>query len=252
MRHCPGVPESCKRGGRGCGGAFTWDRATLQDPVVEALRELVEHPAILEQATVAARHKIPEAVDRLTHEQRAELERQVTQVRQRIQAAAEEWVERAADDPEIGLEEYQHVAAALRRKRDSLERRLAADADAAGSGRQTLVAPNDHEGLKEAFLEILTVETPQDPLMLQLRARLFQCLVSRVEIDDDGDPSKPIVITVEGHLIPGGGPGHQSPLAAAADLLHSYIVTREGEEPEPERKIAELGRLEARDQRRGR
>jgi len=58
--------------------------------------------------------------------------------------------------------------------------------------------------LGELHLEILTPETPSDPWLRQLRARLFQRIVSKVTIDDSG--SGPITVTIEGPLIPEAAP----------------------------------------------
>ena len=240
--HVPTVPAKCHGRGRGQRGGARWERDDLEPPVVELLRGLVEHPAVLEQAAIAARHQITETSPRLTDEQRAQLELELVALEQRLDAAAEEWVESAAKDPTLEIAEYQRLAGALRRKQDSIRYRLEADASAngAGSARPT---PQNEEEFKKAFLEILTVETPSDPFMLQLRARLFQCLVSRIEIDDDGDPAKPVVLTVEGHLAPAGDGAAASPLAASRDLLSSYIEQRDGKTSEPARQLAELERL---------
>jgi predicted ArsR family transcriptional regulator len=239
LRHSPSVPAQCKGKGRALRGAFTWDRSELQDPVVKALRELVEHPEVLEQARLAARHQIACATPQLSDDQREQLQRDLIEIRQREQVAAEEWVDRAVRDSSIGIDEYQRVAAALKRKRESIERRLDADVEDQRTPAER-ATPQNVEELKRAFLEIMSVETPSDPLMRQVRARLFQILVSRIEIDDDGGPANPITITVEGHLVPPTGEGAASPLVAARELLESYAAARSGQTPEAERRLDAL------------
>jgi hypothetical protein len=254
LRHSPGVPACCKGGGRGLYGAFQWNRSDIERPVVEKLRELVEHPAVLAEAAQAVRHQIATTSTRLSVEQRVQLERELEAIVKLEEAAADEWVEKALreakeDDTEEDLRrraaEYTKGVDSLARKRRGLERRLAADLEARGAEAPRPHAIETEEELKRAFLEILTVETPTDPQLLALRARLFQAIVSGIEIDDDGDPEKPIVITILGHLVPDGTAAAASPLVAGRELLGSYLVRRNGELPEAERRLAQVERVKA-------
>lgn len=242
LHHSP-TAGRCSARGRGLRGAFTWDRDELQTPVVEALRELVTHPEVLAQAALAVRHEISASSPRLTAEQRAQLEHELAEIDQRQEAAAEEWVDRAIRDSGVLLADYDRIAGALRRRRETIERRLAADEAASSLGDEPSRAQGAHD-LKEAFLEIMTVETPADPQLLALRARLFQCCVSKLIIDDDGEPTAPITITIEGHLVPDPSAAVASPLVAAGDVLRSYITARDGRLPEAERHFGEVGRVQ--------
>lgn len=252
LRHSPSVPECCKGNGRGSRGAFLWQRRDLEAPVVEKLRELVEHPAVLAQAALAVRHEIATTSTRLSDEQRVELERELEAIVKLEDAAADEWVAKALreakdDDTEEDLRrraaEYTKGVESLARKRKGIERRLAADLEARGADAPRPHAIENEENLKRAFLEIMTVETPTDPQLLALRARLFQAIVSGIEIDDDGDPEKPIVITILGHLVPDGAAAAASPLVAGRELLGSYLVKQNGDVPEAERRLAEIERV---------
>lgn len=251
MRHSPSVPACCKGNGRARRGAFRWERADLQNPVVEKLRELVEHPEVLAEAARAVRHQIATTSTRLNDGQRAELERELDRLMKLEEAAADEWVEKAlreASDSDTDearrdrVAQYAKAAESLARKRAGIERRLEADTQARGAAGPVPYAVEGEEDLKRAFLEIMTVETPSDPQMLALRARLFQAIVSSIEIDDDGDPEKPIVVTIYGHLVPDHARAAASPLVATRDLLRSYLVQQSGALPDSERRLAEIER----------
>lgn len=85
--------------------------------------------------------------------------------------------------------------------------------------------PRDDSRRLRDFLEIMTVETPDDPFHKQLRARLFQRIIHRIEIDDSG--TGPITIMLFGHLVPETAPVDASnPVHACHDLLDAYATRK--------------------------
>jgi hypothetical protein len=79
--------------------------------------------------------------------------------------------------------------------------------------------------------------------MRQLRARLFQQIVSAIEIDDSG--AGPITVTVEGHLVPEGTPlDAGNPMLAAEGLLSAYAASKSGKRTADERMLEEVRAVE--------
>ena len=254
LTHAPAVPECCKgMGRRGKNGGWRWERADIQDPVVEKLRELVTHPAVLAEAASAARHQIAQSSARLSADQRTQLERELEEVAMLEDAAADQWLEKSLRESTKGddqdarrrrVSQYEKVADSLARKRAGLERRLAADNAARAVDAPVARDIENEEDLKRAFLEIMTVDTPADPQMLQLRARLFQAIVSSIEVDDDGGPDTPITVTIEGHLVPDGVHATASPLVAGGELLSAYLAQQRGNAPDLDRRAAVLEQVQ--------
>jgi hypothetical protein len=238
LRHAYFTPEQCKKGGRGRGGCHTWERDYVEPPVVRELRKLASHPEVLRQIAAASRHTLAPSEIRLSEAERAELEREIEQLELDKQTATDQWVlgmagGRKLRPEEKGFDNYQRFIETYDRQLARCRRRLERDAQAAAAGE--LRDPR-HEERVNAFLEIMTIETPDDPLLRQLRARLFQRIVSRILIDDDG--SGPITLTIEGHLIPENATLDQgNPILAAADLLDAYSDRKNGRTPKAEALI---------------
>jgi hypothetical protein len=101
-----------------------------------------------------------------------------------------------------------------------LRRRLEADDEAASRDDGETPRRGDAQRLRD-FLEIMTLQTPEDTFHKQLRARLFQRVVQRIEIDDPGHG--PVTITLYGHLVPETSPLERAnPIHACHDLLDGY------------------------------
>lgn len=240
-RHRGKVPEGCVGTGQGRNGAHVWSRDLIEPPVVEAIRELATHPQVLKAAADAARHQIASSSPRLAPEQRTELERQRAQLLREQDLAADEWVERS---PERGgspdLSGFQMIFDSYERKITAISRRLDADAKAAAS--TLAVDPRSVSPDRvTAFLEIMSLEVPEDAFLRHLRARLFQRIVHRVVIADEGDE---IVITLEGHLVPESADIEAAnPVLASADLLDGYVRHKAGEQPKAESELARADAL---------
>jgi hypothetical protein len=203
------LPEPCR------GRRTIIERDLLEPPVVRKLREIAQDPDYLEELAAATRHEngVIDGGDRLTDEQRHELKRQIQQLEHDCDAASDAYVDKVAAGAKVDLDDYSKLMSAFRKRIGQLRCRL--DADAAS-------VPVSEQDASQArrlrtFLDILTVETPADPRHKALRARLFQRCVSRVIIDDSD--SEQILITLEGHLIPGTSRELSNPLLAAGELL---------------------------------
>jgi hypothetical protein len=221
MAHVPYVPECCKGNGRGRCGAHSWQRHDLEPPIVAEIRRIAEHPELQRQFGLAARHEVATSSSRLTQEQREECEREIA----RLDAARNEEMDRFVDAVAAGetIDRPEHDARVRRLsgRLEALRRRLEVDDEAvARDGGETGLRGGDDQRLRD-FLEIMTLETPEDSFHKQLRARLFQRVVQRVEIDDPGEG--PITITLYGHLVPETSPLESSnPVHACRDLLDVY------------------------------
>jgi DNA invertase Pin-like site-specific DNA recombinase len=191
-RHAYSVPDCCRSGGRGRVGSFTWERDELERPVVEAVRELATHPELLRQLQVAARHTVADTSARLTKAQRTKIEHEIIELKQLQEQAVDDWIDRTSGGT-IDLSSYQALMSRFESKIQTLGRRLEMD-ERARQAQGDMPTPLQEDRVN-TFLEILTVETPTDPRMRQLRARLFQRIVSAIEIDDSGEG--PITITIE-------------------------------------------------------
>lgn len=223
-RHGYWVPDCCRKGGRGYQGSFTWNREMLERPVMEAIRELASHPELLHQLQVAERHTISSSSARLSDVQRTQLENEIEQLRQAQDQAIDDWIE-ATRGTTSKLDEYRALMSKYAEKIQTRERRLDMDTKARQAAAAGQTAPSERQ--LETFLEIMTVETPDDPFLRQTRARLFQRIVSAVIIDDSGEG--PITITIEGHLVPEGAPLEAgNPILASQDLLDAYRDHKNG------------------------
>ena len=219
-RHPPGQARSCGVGGTGPNGGVSWFTESLDSPIVSAVRDLVSNPIVLEQAALAVRHEQPEGPVKLDAEARRQLEAELFEQEQRLEALADEWVQKPLGETTGGLAAFEAFTAATRKRVRQIQARLSADQRLSSQ-----TAPSqrpDNPDRVAAFLEILTEETPTDPFHLQLRARLFQRIVSRVIIDDNG--VGPIKVTLEGALVPDPNDTRANPLLMAADLLDAYTA----------------------------
>ena len=246
MWHNTFTPPQCKGTGRGPGGGHSWLRGDLEPHVVEKVREIASHPEILRQLALASRHTLSDADVRLTDLERAQIENEIERLERDKEAATDAWVlgfagGRQLRDDEKSYKNFEKFISSFDRQIAQKSRRLERDAAAAAASE----GKHDprHEDRLNAFLEIMTVETPDDPAMKILRARLFQRVVSRVVIDDPGDG--PIEITVEGHLIPDQSTVDEgNPILAASDLLDDYALKKAGKTPEAELLVERARRVE--------
>ena len=198
---------------------------------------------MLRQAALAARHTDAPSSARLTLGQREELEREKTLLQNQLDRLADEWVEGVSRrDGQIDIGGYTRISSSLERKLSVIDTRLKND-KIAGTVENELAVLGERDRVR-TFLEIMTVETPDDPLLRQLRARIFQRIVQRVIIDDNGEG--PITLTIEGHLVPEGAPlAAANPVLACADLLDAYEATKRGELPAAEAKLKKEADLRA-------
>jgi DNA invertase Pin-like site-specific DNA recombinase len=233
--HAPTCSPQCKTGGRGRFGGYAWPREQLERPVMEKIRELATHPELLQQAARAARHNVATTSSRLTKAQRAELELEIERLERQLDALADEQVEKAAAGGTIDLETYENLCERVKRKINGANRRLQADEAAVA------LADDRNDDISKdrvkTFLEVMSLDVPDDAAIRQLRARIFQRIVSKIEVDDSGDG--PITLTVHGHLAPEDAPAEFSnPLLACADLLDAYESLRAGNTPAPDAEAA--------------
>jgi hypothetical protein len=241
-RHSPKVPDGCKSGGAGMNGSFTWEREDLERPVIERVRELAEHPEVLRQLALAERHGLAESSTRLTDEQRAQIEHEIAEIDQQREVAAESWVAAQGEEMAPSLEDYQRLMTSFRRRIEGLERQLERDAEAVAI--EQTGNPGRRQNRIETFLEIMSVETPDDLRMKALRARLFQRIVSDMELEEAEDGA--VLVTLRGHLVPAGASMDAcDPIAASADLLDAYAHEKAGGTPEPERALEKVERVRA-------
>jgi hypothetical protein len=132
----------------------------------------------------------------------------------------------AAGEP-IDREDHETRVRRITARLTALRNRLEVEAAAAerDSGVGDDARPRGDDQRLRDFLEIMTLETPEDPFHKQLRARLFQRVVQRVEVDDSGEG--PVTITLYGHLVPETSPlDHANPLDACHDLLDTYAARK--------------------------
>lgn len=229
--HAPTCSPQCKGGGRGRFGAFSWARLQLEGPVVEKVRELATHPELLRQAALAARHDIATTSSRLTDAQRTEIELEIGRLEQQLDAAADQQIERVVAGGTLDLEAYENICERLKRKINGAHRRLEADEAAVllGEGR----SDSESQSRVKSFFEVMTSEPPEDPQIRELRARIFQRIVSKIELDDSGEG--PITLTVYGQLVPEDTPSqYANPILASADLLDAYEKLKAGKTPAPD------------------
>jgi hypothetical protein len=240
-RHSVFVPDPCKKQGRGAQGSFTWERDDLERPVIEAIRELAEHPEVLRALLEADRHTITESNGRLSAAQRQALESELHDFRMKADAATDAWVEGLGASANPDVELFQRMVGGVTRKIEALERRLAADEHAAAEGGDPFTP--QREKRVGTFLDIMTVEVPDDAMLRALRARLFQRIIHCVEIDDSG--SGPITLTLEGHIVPqGAGLEARDPISACGELLDAFATIQGGGTPSAEAELQKLHEIE--------
>lgn len=235
LRHSPFVPACCRSGGRGSGGAWTWENDWMEPPIVEAIRELAEHPAVLEEAARAARHEVARTGAVVSSDRRAELEADIENLIAKRDEEVDRRVALAAEGKDMDLDSFRRVHDALEDRIHSIRAELALDAAVAEQEKN----PTGYGQRVNSFLDLMTVERPDDPFHKAMRARLFQRIVSKVEIDDDGDG--PIAITIYGQLAPPGSPVEAgNPVLEGADLLDAYEDWKAGRIPQADQEWARV------------
>lgn|GEM_PF-4634744 len=232
-RHIGACPEGCRDGGRGFGGAFTWDRDLLERAVMTEIRRLASHPELLDALRVATRHQLADTSARMTEAQRTEVRRAIADLEAREQALVPEWLGQPTEQA-AAFSDFRTPIAGIDQRITQHTARLEADDRARRADAARAAAPDPYLA---SFLEIMSLDTPDDPHLRQLRARIFQQIISRLEVDDPG--SEDITITIEGCLIPEDAPlAAEDPLGAARELLEYREVEAPGETPRPDRDIA--------------
>jgi DNA invertase Pin-like site-specific DNA recombinase len=238
-RHGYWVPDCCRSGGRARNGAHTWNRELLERPTFQAIRELANHPELLRQLQVAERHTVASSSARLSEAQRVALEHELQELEQAQDQAIDDWIE-STRGAKANLGEYRALMGKFQQKIQARRRRLEMDTKALEAASANDV--RSHEQHLQTFLEIMTVETPEDPFLRQMRARLFQRIVSAVIIDDSG--SGPITITIEGHLVPEGTPlDAGNPVLASQDLLDAYEDYKNGKPDQAQKMLSSLDQV---------
>ncbi len=218
LRHAPFVPACCKHVRGSDRRRFVWERDTLERPVVEAIRDLVRHPELQRQLADAMRVEQALPDDCLSEDEEFQLESEIADLHNREAALVDRHTR-----GELSPEEWKILFQPLQSRRRALQARLDSNRERAASsaGPPSVHSQDDRTA---AFLTLLTVETPTDPLHKALRARLFSRCISRIVIDDDGYAD--IIITIEGPLVPPGGqPEDLNPNLAGADLIDLYTET---------------------------
>lgn len=227
LRHKSFVPECCKGKGRGKAGGWTWPVDEFARAAVLKVREIASHPEMLRQLALATRHAIADTSTRLTAEERHELEQQLEALLQQREAAADVWIQEKGGEGTPDFDDFQLAVRGFNRRIRALECRLENDEALALAQEREGGGEGPEDKRLEDFLEIMTLDTPTDPRMMALRARLFSLVVSKVIIDDDG--VGPITLILESPLVPSDSPVElASPLHVAADLLDSYRREKEG------------------------
>jgi hypothetical protein len=196
---------------------------------------------VLRALAEADRHEVAETSARLTDAQRLAIENEIQELELKIGAACSNYAEEVAAGASIDPKVFEQMIGALNRKVETNQARLAADDFEAANARDLTSA--QREKRVQTFLDIMTVKVPEDPQLRALRARLFQRVVHRIEIEDSG--SGPITMTLYGHLVPEGASLHaRDPISASADLLDALALMREDGTPQAEATLQKLSEIE--------
>ncbi|MGA9762385.1 MAG: hypothetical protein WBQ14_08185 [Gaiellaceae bacterium] len=236
-KHHPNVPACCGLGGPGS-PAVGWERDELERPIVKELRRLATHPEIVRELNDIVRHDVASNGNGLlSGQQVVEMEHQLEDLCNKRDVAIEAWVDSLPVGESPDMRAATRVMQAFDTRIAALEHRLERDKD--GRRAQTAAGmASDGQRREErlnAFLDILTIETPEDLRHKALRARLFERLVHSIEIDEDDDGN--VVATVEGFLVPPDTPWATRDLIdTSADLLDAHLLEKEGL-PAPQNRV---------------
>lgn len=169
-RHSPWVPDQCR--------GFVLDREALERPVIEALRGVADSPELVRAWT---NHRRSERrgldPDVLSPHQRRQLRRRIRERELQKAQLVRGFTERLTTEREVNELAYWDLVGALTLEIDQLRARLA---------RATL-EPSVRDGevagsLREAILEVLTIEVPESGALRTQRAALVQALVEEIRI----------------------------------------------------------------------
>ncbi len=213
-RHNYHTPEQCR--------GHTWDRAEIEHPIVAMIRELVTDPLLLERFASIDGHSPTTGGDRLTEPQRLEINRELEQLEVKIQAITDDFATKVSGCA-TPVETFQRLIEATQRRRDHLERRLKADDEIRERERADSTESSVHADRVQAFLDLMTPDPPDDPYRKALRARLFQCCVSKVVLRHDKKSKD--VLEVYGPLVPGSAGSNRAvdPIASCRGLLDQHL-----------------------------
>jgi hypothetical protein len=229
--------------GGGCQGV-TWKRHELEHPIIEAVRQLASHPEIRRQLELATQHQVAAttpAVDALALES---LRRQLQAVQAQHAELTQSYVEDLGNGTTVNLAAYTELVGGVQGQIARLERQIkAAEAhlgdglNGNGQAQGPATSPTTDERL-ETFLDILTLDPPEDPYQRALRARLLQTVISRVIVSEDQDEGGEVVTVIEiwSPLVPeGAGVGQElgDPLHLTGELLDQEAHRRRNGLPKP-------------------
>ena len=128
------------------------------------------------------------------------------------------------------LEDYQRLMMTFRRRLRRTREAVAAGMPKppaqtrAGTGGIAGGTGGRRQGRVETFLEIMSLETPEDLRMKALRARLFQRIVSEMELEEAEDGT--VLITLRGHLVPAGSSVDACDPLAASGIVRAVEPAR--------------------------
>lgn len=223
----------------GCCEVKSWAVEDLERPPIAALRTLVDDPELQLAWAEAAQHDVSEEQLLLGDQGRHEIQKQIKMLEAEKQTLETDYIKRIANEGGASVDEYRDLTSAVKQQIEGLRRRL--DTDAArqeavlGASRSAV-----HDELREAFLNVMTFETPTDPIKRSLRARIFQRCIPALEFGEDENGK--LVFDLYGPLVPTDAPfvAVTDPVKASEDLLERYVDHKNGKKPVPDREKDKL------------
>lgn len=177
------------------------------------------------RALLAAAEALPEGFD-FTDKERNELAERISDVEGRLENLEDAFWEEQFKRPELSIGDWHDLTASLRRRRRQLRKRERVGDALSRLPRRSPVASTKAE-LLGAMREVLTEETPEDPVRAVRRKLIVEACVSAAEIwrDENGV----VQIILEGPIVPQQGQDWEDPiwpLQAARVFLEQHLMEK--------------------------
>jgi len=176
-RHAPWVPDGCR--------GFTLEREVLENPVLEALWKLADHPIVLEEWNRAQRRSLSTSPSLVDGDQAAHLKTRLEVLGRQHARLSRLFRDRLAAGEDLDERDFVELLGGVREEIQQLERRLA-EAEIVLEGLDRQPGPEDAEGLGSSLRGALPLEVPQDPARRALRAAVGQTVLSEVRLSEVG------------------------------------------------------------------